>query len=540
MKIPNIYSVTILLLIASLYSVISYSSIIDKSATVDEPIIITSGYNFLKTGNNEINSENPPILKSILAIPLLFMNIKEESFSNKVKYNSYNPVHNTTYGSKFIFNNDYSSILTYSRIINIIITILLSLFIYFTAKDLWGNKYGLLAYFLFLAFPCVLANGRLATLDTGISLIMFAFQYSLFKFIFYNNKNKFFLILSGIFLGLAMLSKFTGILIIPIALLQLFIICHNKIPKTKALYYILIIFLLASGCIFFIYSLNGINLMLYSRDFKSHLLSFLNNVFFKNIPLLIPTQYIKGFDIVSFFNSKGFPNIFLGNFYPHGASFWYYYIIILLFKVPIPYILLTILGFIAVTINKYKSKIYYFFIIPPVLIFLTFSFLTDRQLGIRYIIPIFPYIALLATYAFRKIYSQKKIIFHSGLYFIIILILFENMKIYPDYLAYFNQFIGSETNSRFYFADSNLDWGQDLPGLKKWIKNNNKPEIYLIYYGPTNPELYQIKNSKKPKYIAVSVTMMYYHSQSKIMQKIRQITPVGNIGYSIYIYPNNY
>ena len=37
-------------------------------------------------------------------------------------------------------------------------------------------------------------------------------------------------------------------------------------------------------------------------------------------------------------------------------------------------------------------------------------------------------------------------------------------------------------------ADSNLDWGQDLPRLARWMKRQGVDEIQLGYHGSDDPE----------------------------------------------------
>ena len=38
----------------------------------------------------------------------------------------------------------------------------------------------------------------------------------------------------------------------------------------------------------------------------------------------------------------------------------------------------------------------------------------------------------------------------------------------PGYLSYFNFVAGGSEGDGRYLLDSNLDWGQDLPGLRPW------------------------------------------------------------------------
>jgi hypothetical protein len=72
----------------------------------------------------------------------------------------------------------------------------------------------------------------------------------------------------------------------------------------------------------------------------------------------------------------------------------------------------------------------------------------------------------------------------------------EGVRGYPDYLAYFNQITGRHDAYR-HLVDSNLDWGQDLPGLKTWLERRRSRDprlpVYLSYFGTGSPRYYGIE-----------------------------------------------
>ena len=73
----------------------------------------------------------------------------------------------------------------------------------------------------------------------------------------------------------------------------------------------------------------------------------------------------------------------------------------------------------------------------------------------------------------------------------------ECAAMYPHYLAYFNRLAGSPRNGYKHLVNSSLDWGQDLPGLKRWLKEHdleavNGARVYLAYFGTADPAYYQI------------------------------------------------
>lgn len=74
---------------------------------------------------------------------------------------------------------------------------------------------------------------------------------------------------------------------------------------------------------------------------------------------------------------------------------------------------------------------------------------------------------------------------------------FEAVSTWPHYLAYFNQLVGGPANGYKHLVDSSLDWGQELPALKRWLdtaglQGENHPPVYLSYFGTASPDYYGI------------------------------------------------
>jgi hypothetical protein len=102
---------------------------------------------------------------------------------------------------------------------------------------------------------------------------------------------------------------------------------------------------------------------------------------------------------------------------------------------------------------------------------------------------------------------------------------FDSLSVRPDYLAYFNRFVGGPDQGYQHLVDSSLDWGQDLPGLKRWLTTHNPGDeepVFLSYFGTASPEYYGIKSERllafpewrhrkvfacTPGYYAISATM---------------------------------
>ena len=58
----------------------------------------------------------------------------------------------------------------------------------------------------------------------------------------------------------------------------------------------------------------------------------------------------------------------------------------------------------------------------------------------------------------------------------------------PDYIASFNVLAGGPSGSWRHLVDSSLDWGQDLPGVARWLERERPAgSVYLAYFGNDRP-----------------------------------------------------
>jgi hypothetical protein len=61
-----------------------------------------------------------------------------------------------------------------------------------------------------------------------------------------------------------------------------------------------------------------------------------------------------------------------------------------------------------------------------------------------------------------------------------------NLSTYPSYIAYFNTFV-SDREKDDLLIDSNLDWGQDLHRLARWKRENHVGAMAVHYFGGGDP-----------------------------------------------------
>jgi hypothetical protein len=125
------------------------------------------------------------------------------------------------------------------------------------------------------------------------------------------------------------------------------------------------------------------------------------------------------------------------------------------------------------------------------------SFLTDINLGLRYVLAILPYVFISAgkvvpwCLGLRGPWRHVAGLLTAGSLGLTIV---ASVGIHPHYLAYFNWASGGPDRVPARLIDSNLDWGQDLVALQAWWRENIPDQpIGLAYFGQINPSIFALR-----------------------------------------------
>jgi hypothetical protein len=121
------------------------------------------------------------------------------------------------------------------------------------------------------------------------------------------------------------------------------------------------------------------------------------------------------------------------------------------------------------------------------------------NIGHRHILPTYPVMFILAGAAAGLFRRGRRGVLGWVVGLCVMAYVAEGVWTWPNYLAYFNQVVGGPKNGYRHLVDSSLDWGQDLPGLRRWLDRNhlNDPSsatpVYLSYFGTGSPTWHGIK-----------------------------------------------
>lgn len=476
-----------------------------QSPTLNEPAHLVAGISHWRYARFELYRVNPPLVRLIATLPVHFMEFQTDwRYFNDSP--GARPIHQL--GREFIAANKERSvqILFIARWACLPLTVLGSSICFFWAKDLYGEKAAILSLVLWCFSPNILAHAQLITPDLGATSLGLAATYFFWKWLSAPSwKNN---ILCGIVLGLAELSKASWIILYGVfPLLWLFWTMTTNTQKIATisewfrkvtqLFVIIIIslYVLNMG-----YAFDGSFKRLGNYHFVSQSLSGKqsgdNNVvgnrfvgtWLENVIVPLPVEYLRGIDIQKKdFEKFGKPSYLRGSFQEDG--WWYYYLYALLVKVPLGTLGLVVLASTCkLKSERYKKIRDEIVLLTPAISLLIFvSLQTGINHHMRYVLPIFPFffvwIGRIAVSCFFGLKKTRRIIFICLVWSI-----GSSVWYFPHSLSYFNELAGGPLRGHSHLINSNIDWGQDLLYLKKWISDHNiKEPINLAYYGSLDP-----------------------------------------------------
>jgi hypothetical protein len=265
--------------------------------------------------------------------------------------------------------------------------------------------------------------------------------------------------------------------------------------------------------------------------------------------------WLSGFYRFLTLAQEGLPGFFLGEYSWH--SWWGYFAVAFLIKTPLGTLALI---FASPALYRAESRLRrreIIFLLLPVILFFAVMIQAGVNIGLRHILPIYPFLFVLAsrlaTIQFGSRWGAPLLVAAP-----VVFTAFSSLRIAPHQLAYFNEVVGGPDQGYRYLSDSNLDWGQGLKGLKAYMEKEKLPIVYFSYFGTAPPSYYGIRYQYVPgtgnlewpppgdkvpegamrKIFAISVYNLQDVSthEDPFFRWLWERKPVAKIGYSIFVY----
>lgn len=517
----------------------AWMSLRSKSLTFDELTYIPAGYSYVVTGDYRINPEHPPLAKLLAGAALLTvgprLDLGDPSWQNAEQWE---------FGEHFFETSgvDTARLVEVARAPFVVLFMALVALAYFMGREIYGPRAGLVAATLCAFSPNLLAHARLATTDFVQAFMVVATAYAFLLFTRRPSPGK--ALATGIALGLALLSKYSAILLVGLLGLWSMAAIIGRVRKRPEW---------------------GVAEGTFAEAARKDLPSAARVVGGGAAMALLvavvvvslgygtpgnPLAFFRGLGVLYTNVHVDLPTYFDGRFHPDGL--WYYFPAAFVLKAPTALLVLLAL---RVGEQAYRRKVDVdeaLYLWLPAVVWVVAMTATALQFGIRYILPVYPLLfiylgGIVASPFFLEPARRGVVAVLVGLFAV------GSLAAHPHYIPYFNVLAGGPAQAIEWLDDSNVDWGQDLPLLRQWLTDNEIDDATLVPMAFYDPALYGVPGRVVPPEVALPVLAspdpppgIYAVSAhlltrvrwggSPAIDPLRDLQPRAVLGHSIWVF----
>jgi hypothetical protein len=562
----------------AVYLILCLGSMRTLSCTFDEPIHLPPGYVSWTLGDHRMNPDHPPLVRRIAALPLLFMDV-----TMRTDDHAWATSRPWEFGKRFLFRwNDADRLLFRGRLaIAVFVGGALGAAVFLWARRLFGPLPAAVALFLFALCPDMIAHGELVTNDLGITLFLFLSVASFERVAERTSPGR--TLLAGAALGGALGTKFSGVALLPILAVLAAAAAIRPEPlrveiggrrwaidsRLGRLGVLGVVFLaMAPVALVVVWASYGFHSAL-SPDPAV-------NAAFDWAAVQPPSHLVRGvlelvrrWRVVPEAWAYGFlhflehattrPSFLMGEYSETG---WHrYFLVTFALKTPLPLLLLGAAALLLLPRATGPERRAHLFVWLPFVLYFGMAVTRSINIGHRHLLPVYPFLFVAAGRCAGAVAgiapSRRRTVALAGLAALLAWYAAGTLRVHPHYLAYFNELAGGPANGYRYLVDSNLDWGQDLVGLRQFMERTGVARLKLLYFGTADPGYYGVACDRLPGYqppppstlvrevhpgdlVAVSATHLqglYLEPPVRALaERLRAERPLAVIGYSLFVY----
>jgi hypothetical protein len=507
--------------LVAVFFVLAVTSVLHKSNTYDETIYLPGGYSYWKYNDYRINSENGNLPQRWVALPLWAMSPNFPSL-NKPQWDSWQLAFDFFYMS----NNSPSRMILAGRVMIALLAAAGGVLVYVWSSRLYGRGGGLISAVLYCFSTAILAHGRLMTADLAVALFFLASVGCLWRML--HRFSALAVLGSAAVMGLLFVSKMSAAMIVPMGVLLAGVRLVRGGPiavkglkeghvsgrwrlaglfASAAVVHAVVVVLIIWAFGGFRYS--AIHPALAGREQMDAQWS---GVLAKPFPMqqaivfardhrLLPEAYLYGQALI--LKRTAVRPAFLNGQYSIRGWWWFFPYCVAV-KTPLSFFAILALAAAAAVVGWWKgaggpaaravarAAGESFYRTAPLWVLMAVygaaALASHFNIGHRHILPIYPPLFILAGSAVSLFRRGRKAAWAWVLGLLLAAYAAEGLWTWPNYLAYFNQLAGGPRNGYRHLVESSLDWGQDLPGLKRWLDRHGLSDqdatpVYLSYFG---------------------------------------------------------
>ena len=539
--------------------------------TIDEAGHLVAGLSHWSFGRFELYNVNPPLVRMCAALPLLATDYHEQWAAAKQFSRP-----EFDLGREFISANAESSVWLFAlcRCALIPFSLLGGGVCWIWARELYGRECGTVALCLWCFSPNVLAYGQLIVPDMAATALGVTAWYLFWQWLKAPSRDS--ALLASLALGILQLTKMTWLILFPvwpITWLGYRLASGSKgstiRPLRKEGGQLVMIAAGAIGILNLGYGFEQSFQRLDQFEFRSDALTGnrgdadtpcasnrFRGTWLGGLPVPLPANYLRGLDTQRLdFESKLWS--YLRGSWRRGG-WWYYYLYALAIKVPLG--AWCALG-LATVLTVYRPSYFTqardeaFLLAPAVAVVAFVSTQTGFNHHIRYVLPAFPFMMIFASKVARAAKGHRAVraLTSVALTWSVV----SSLSVYPHSLSYFNGLAGGPKGGHSHLLNSNVDWGQDILFLRRWLQRHPEVQLAGLAYeyqkifdpavvgiGAPKPPVdvrwarldvnKDVEVGPRPGWYAVSVSLL--HDRMHGFDYFNEYGPDSRAGYSILIY----
>jgi dolichyl-phosphate-mannose-protein mannosyltransferase len=503
------YAPALACVLLALMGFLAGGAALGESATFDEGAHIGAGVSYWQKLDLRFNEEHPPLAKMIAAIPLVLGGTRADythiSWTNSTKFMPHAFLGEWVFGEWLLTRwNDPVRTLAWARLPMLMLTLILGWVVFVYARKIGGDWGGLLSLAAYVSTPTFIVFGPLVLTDLPVTLFCLL---TLWRFAeLWQKPTRRNVFLFGLCLAGALLTKFSsGLLFLAFGAFALStrFLALSKTPQgkpelrawrrlrwqwtRKGVWLAAIVVY----CFYFLFSLNQSTDALYLIGHSAAWVP-LRRL------LMPPWLYLRG--LLFFAAGSSRPTFILGHGYPHGE--WFYFPIMLVLKSPLGFLGLLALAPAMALVERRRLR--RFSAIPQaealcwrvlwvsLAVFTAGCMASGMTISIRHFtIPIVLLIVMLAPLA-RMIQSlhREAPSWARGATamtaFLAASSLLTAARTYPNYFPFLNALTWSHP-VYWWASDSNVDFNQALPEVRKFADQHGLKVLDLDPYGSSDP-----------------------------------------------------
>jgi 4-amino-4-deoxy-L-arabinose transferase and related glycosyltransferases of PMT family len=465
-----------------------------QSPSWDEGDHIYSGYVNWINGEYTLNPEHPPLVKLVATLPLVPLDLKtpprqgryfkdEAYFGGRELIFRNDPKYGGKYGADTLLFRVHMAALTFG--------VILAVILFLAGNEMFGATAGLITMALFVFDPSILANAPFVTTDTGAACGFFATVYLFYRFVRRMNWQR--AAICGVALGLALTAKHSAIVLFPV-LVMLAVgelagrwMSDRQFPAPAVKNAVIGLGLIGAAAWLVVWAvygfrfnmqLNGLTMPPLQDEVHALKGPMRWFILFGTEHRLLPASYLYGLADVQNVG-EAWPTYFMGKIYTHGI--WYYFPTVLAVKLTVGTLATVALAIWVFATGKIKCPREIFFLGFPAAFYLAVAMAGPLDMGVRHILPIFPFCFALLGAALAWLFRRSKpwawvvgalLVAHAA----------ESLRTFPNYIPFGNALWGGPAKTHEYFSDAAVDWAQQLKWTKQWLDENNVKECSFAYF----------------------------------------------------------